>query len=137
MSNSTSNSAATTRPRLTTAVVPALSVAVGIAYLVTAWVGGHPRLGLGMCAIMLVFAVGIVAARRHSETVRSLLDLRDERIVSFDLKATAFTGLVMITAVGASVFVDLTRGRGPHDAWIGAVAGLAYLVSLAWQRVRG
>ena len=74
---------------------------------------------------------------RRSETVRGLLDHRDERIAGIDLRATAFTALAMILAVLAGFVTAIARGDSgwPYDM-IGAVGGLAYVAGVVCCRVR-
>ena len=74
---------------------PLVGLTIGIAYLIAAWISGNPVLGLEMFAIMLLFTGGLVIAARRSETVKGLMDGRDERITSIDLKATALAGGVV------------------------------------------
>ncbi len=118
--------------------VPAVGLTIGVAYLIAAWVSGNPVLGLEMFAIMLLFTGGTVLAARRSETVKGLLDGRDERITSIDLKATAFAGgVVLITIIGAFV-VEIARGQdGLPYTWLGALGGLSYLGAVIALRMRG
>ena len=67
--------------------------------LLAGWLGGQLASGVIGLAIMVAFGLFVVAAGR-SETVRGLRgDGRDERFAQIDLRATAVTGLVLITAV--------------------------------------
>ena len=77
----------------------ALSTAIGLVYLIGFAVGGKPLLGVGALAIMVVFSGVLVLAGRRSETVRGLLNHRDERISAIDLRATAVTALAMIAVI--------------------------------------
>ena len=117
--------------------VPSVGLTIGVAYLIAAWVSGNPVLGLEMLAIMLLFTGGTVLAARRSETVKGLLDGRDERITSIDLKATAFAGgVVLITIIGAFV-VEIARGQdGLPYSWLGALGGLSYLGAVIALRMR-
>ncbi len=117
--------------------VPAVGLTIGVAYLIAAWVSGDAVLGLEMFAIMLLFTGGTVLAARRSETVKGLLDGRDERITSIDLKATAFAGgVVLITIIGAFV-VEIARGQdGMPYTWLGALGGLSYLGAVIALRMR-
>ena len=118
--------------------VPLVGLTIGIAYLIAAWVSGNPVLGLEMFAIMLLFTGGMVLAARRSETVKGLLDGRDERITSIDLKATAFAGgVVLITIIGAFV-VEIARGEdGMPYTWLGALGGVSYIGAIIALRMRG
>ena len=114
------------------------SVVMGLVFLVAGWVGISPAAGIGMAAVMLVFAGGVELAARRSETVKGLLDRSDERITAMDLNATAFAGLVLIGVILVAFVVEIVRGRdGMPYAWLGAVAGVAYLLAILVQRLRG
>lgn len=117
--------------------VPGLGVVIGLAYLAAAWAGGHPGTGAAMLAIMLVFSGAVLLASRRSETVRHLLDRRDERITQIDLRATAFAGTVVIVALLAAFISALARDRStsPYD-WLCALAGGAYLLAVVALRIR-
>lgn len=118
-------------------VTPAIAALGGVAYLVASAAGGHPLLGVVQLAVMLVFAAGLVLAAQHSETIRGLMDRRDERLTTIDLRATAFTGLVLILAILAAAFVELGRGHsGAPYTWLGAIGGLSYIVAVIVLRVR-
>jgi hypothetical protein len=85
-----------------------------------------------------VFAAAVVFASWRSETVRGLLDRRDERIVGIDLRATAAAGTAIILAVIVGAVVELGRGHsGAPYTWLAAVGGVAYLAAVVVQRMRG
>jgi hypothetical protein len=88
-------------------------------------------------ASMLLFTGWRVLAARRSETVKGLLDGRDERITSIDLKATAFAGgVVLITIIGAFV-VEIARGQdGLPYSWLGALGGVSYIGAVVALRFR-
>lgn len=126
------------RARLVFWATPAVSVLAGVVYLVAAWHSGHRALGFGLLAIMVAFGAAIVLASRRSETVRGLLDRRDERFTSIDLRATAVSGLVLSLAVLAGGVTELARGHsGSPYTWLAAVGGLAYVAAVVVQRLRG
>jgi predicted histidine transporter YuiF (NhaC family) len=118
--------------------VPGLSVALGIGYLVAGVLGDHTGFGIfGLC-LMVGLAVVLLLVRGRSETVQGLLDRRDERINQIDMEATAAAGGITILAIIIAVFVQIARGDDPMPyAWLGALAGVAYLVALVVKRVRG
>ena len=124
----------TDKTQLTT---PLLAVAIGVAYLVGGILGDNLVFGVAGFAIMAVVAAGLWLLRGRSETVKGLLDHRDERINVMELRATAFAGVVLIVvAIGAFV-VEVARGRdGSPYSLLGAVGGLAYITALCAQRVR-
>lgn len=116
----------------------ALGVTIGIVYLIGFAVGGKPLLGVGALAIMVAFSGALVLAGRRSETVRGLLDHRDERISAIDLRATAVTALALIAVILIGFAVSIARGGSgwPYDM-IGFVGGLAYLGAVVFFRARG
>ena len=118
-------------------VTPAAGVASGLIYLVGFSVGGKPGDGLIALGVMTVFSAAVALAGRRSETVRGLLDHRDERLAGIDVRETAVTAVVMILAVLAGFVVEVARGHdGSPYALIGAVGGVAYLSAVGYFRVR-
>ena len=116
---------------------PAISAAIGVVYLIGFTVGGHPLEGLAGLGVMLLTGLGLAVAGRRSETVRGLLDRRDERITGIDLRATAFTAVVLIVAILAGFVVSVARGQsGWPCALLGAAGGVAYVAAVIWFRVR-
>ena len=119
-------------------VTPAVGVACGLIYLIAFSLGGHPGYGLIALGVMVAFSAGIALLGRRSETVRGLLDHRDERLAGIDLRATAVTAVIMILAVLAGFVIEVARGHdGASFALIGAVGGVAYLGAVGYFRVRG
>jgi hypothetical protein len=119
-------------------VVPLFAVAFGLVMFVAQWIGGNPGSGLGSLAIMAAFGAVVLFGGR-SETIRGLRgDGRDERFRQIDIHATAIAGLVVITAILVAFSVELARGHdGSPYAWLGAIAGLAYLAAIVVFRLRG
>lgn len=117
--------------------LPFLCFAIGIGYLVAGWIGDNLRFGLFGLGLMSALGVAILVTRKRSETVQGLMDRRDERINSLDLKATAFAGSMVILAVIAAFMVEVARGNdtAPYS-WLGALGGLSYLVALVVLRLR-
>jgi Flp pilus assembly protein protease CpaA len=118
--------------------VPLFAVALGIVIFVAQWIGGSPLSGLGSLAIMTGFGVLLLFGGR-SETIRGLRgDGRDERFRQIDIHATAVAGLAVISAIIVAFVVELARGHnGSPYTWLGAIAGLAYLVAIIVFRLRG
>jgi hypothetical protein len=116
----------------------ALGAGIGVVYLIGFVIGGKPLDGVIPLAIMLGFSGALYVIAQRSETVRGLLDRRDERIAAIDLRATAVTALAMIAVVLVGFVVDIARG-GTGWPWylIGAVGGLAYIAAVAVFRIRG
>ncbi len=117
--------------------LPLFSVALGAVMLAALWIGGH--LGDGLGALGLMTALGLVfLLGGRSETIRGLRgDGRDERFAMIDLKATAFTGLMIVVAVIVAFLVDIAQGRSgaPYD-WLGAIGGVSYLFAVLTLRWR-
>jgi len=116
----------------------ALGVGIGIVYLIGFLVGGKPLLGVAALGIMLAFSAGLAVVGRYSETVRGLLNHRDERFSAIDLRATALTALAMIIAILVGFVVSVAHGGSgwPYDM-IGFVGGVTYLAAVGYLRVRG
>ena len=112
--------------------VPAFAVGLGLVYLAVQWANDDPGGGLVSLAIMVAFAVALVAFSGRSGVAEVMRNPRaDERSAMLDLRATAFAGFVIITAVIVAVFYELATGGDPSPyAQLGALAGVAYLVAL-------
>lgn len=118
--------------------VPAVAVTAGIAYLVAGIVGDAVWFGVFGLLLMLSVAAVVLLVRRRSETVQGLLDRRDERIVQIDLRATAFSGGVVILAVLVGFVVEIARGQdGSPYAMLAALGGASYIGAVVWYRLRG
>jgi hypothetical protein len=118
--------------------VPLLSVALGLVVLAAQAIGGDPGSGLVSLAIMTAFGALILFGGR-SETIRGLRgDGRDERFRQIDIHATAIAGVAVITTIIIALVVELARGHnGSPYAWLGAIAGLTYLLAIIALRLRG
>ena len=88
-------------------ITPATGVAVGLVYLIAFSIGGQPGNGLIGLGVMVAFSAAVVLLGRRSETVRGILDHRDERLAGIDLRATAVTAVVMILAVLAGFVIEV------------------------------
>ena len=118
--------------------LPFVAVALGLAMLVAMAIGGDTRGGFESLAIMAAFGALILFGGR-SETIRGLRgDGRDERFRQMDVHATAIAGMAAITAILVGFIVEVARGDdGAPYSWLGAIAGIAYLVAVGVLRVRG
>ena len=118
--------------------VPMLAVSMGLIILAAQWIGGSLAGGLISLAI-LAAAGALILVSGRSETVRGLRgDGRDERFAQIDLQATAAAGLAVIIAIIIAFVVEVARGHsGAPFTWLGAIAGLAYLLSVVTLRRRG
>jgi hypothetical protein len=125
------------KERLVRWATPTVGLLIGVAYLLAGWASGNPGLGFQMFAIMAVFTAAVVLAATRSETVRGLLDRRDERITGIDVKATAVTGTVLVTAIIAAFVIEIARGQdGMPYAWLGALGGVSYVAAVIVLRLR-
>ena len=119
-------------------VVPAFSVAMGLV-LLGAGILGH-RVGDGLFGLGVMTALGAVFAfGGRSETIRGLRgDGRDEHFHAMDARATLASGSVLLIAVLVAYVVSVASGdSGEPYSWLGAIAGVTYLASIAWMRIRG
>ena len=118
--------------------LPAFSLVLGLVMLAVSWLGGSLSEGLISLAVLAAFGLVILLAGR-SETVRGLRgDGRDERFAQIDLQATALSGLAVIVALIVAWLVATARGQsGSPYGWLLAIAGLTYLLAVAWFRWRG
>jgi hypothetical protein len=118
--------------------LPLFSLALGGVVWLASWIGGHPMAGLGSFLIMGAFGAVFVVGRR-SESIRMMAAGRraDERWRSIDLRATALAGLAVITTVIVAFLWEIAHGRsGQPFTLLGAIAGITYLLALAWLRWR-
>jgi hypothetical protein len=113
-------------------LVPGLSVAMGMLFLGVQWASGDVGGGLVSLAIMVGLAAVLVAFSGRSGLVEVMRNPQaDERSAMLDLRATAFSGLVLILVVIGAVIYELARGQNPSPyGQLGAIAGVAYLVAL-------
>lgn len=118
-------------------VIPAVSVAIGIAYLLAGWLGGNLGFGIFGLALMSAVALVLVLVRGRSETIRGLLDRRDERINAIDVSATTFAGGTVLVVTLVAFIVQVARGVDPWPfAWLCAIGGVAYVAAVVYLAVR-
>ena len=116
---------------------PIFGVLMGLVYLVALSVAGQPVWGVLALAIMVVFSGALLLARRRSETVKGLLDHKDERISAIDLRATAIPALALIAVILIAFVVQIARGQsGWPYSMLGFVGGVTYIVAVIVLRVR-
>ena len=116
---------------------PAFSVFLGLLMLGAFWIGGEP--GQGFISLGIMSALGaLFLFGRRSETLAGLGGPgRDERWAMIDVHATALAGCVLVAVIiGAFLYEVATGGDGSPYAALGAVGGLAYVLSVAVLRAR-
>ena len=117
---------------------PLLAILAGAVLLAVLSIGGHLQEGPLAFAIMVVFAIVLLAGER-SDTLRALRgDGRDERFELIRLKAATLAARVVRLAVVILFLVEVARGNSgsPYD-WLSALGGAVFLASVIWQRSRG
>jgi hypothetical protein len=117
--------------------MPLFSLALGVAVFAAYAIGGDAGEGvLGFGVMAAVAALFLFGGR--SETLRGLGGPgRDERWAAIDLTATAFAGLVTISAVLGAWLWEIAHGDdGDPYGRFAAVAGVAYIVAVAFLRWR-
>ena len=119
--------------------VTVTGLAIGGAMFAASAAGGDAGLGLVMLAIMVGYVALVLVFGGRSETVAILRgEPADERLAAFNLTATAMAGLAAMLAALAGFLWEIAHGRdGMSFAIVDAAAGIAYLASLAWLRLRG
>src|SRR3954452_21437783 len=109
--------------------IPLFSLFLGALILLASWLGDSTREGLFGFAIMTLFGLVFLLGGR-SETLRGLGGPgRDERWAHIDVYATAFSGLVVLSALIAMWLWQLAHGRdGSPYGQVLAIGGVAYIL---------
>jgi hypothetical protein len=117
--------------------MPGFCLFLGLVGLGAFAIGGNLGQGLAVFAIMVALGVVFLAGRR-SETLQGLGGPgRDERWAMIDIRATAFSGVVVILAIIGGWLYEVANGRdGDPFTWLAGVAGLSYIVTVAILRRR-
>jgi hypothetical protein len=118
--------------------MPSFSMFLGVLILAAFWAGGEPGLGLGGLALFTGIAALFLFGSARSETLSGLGGTgRDERWAMIDLHATALAGLVLVVYVIGAWLWEVAHGEdGEPYSQMGAIAGLAYLLAVAFLRWR-
>ena len=117
--------------------MPGFCVFLGLLVFGAFALGGDP--GGGAISFGVLAAVGaLFLLARRNETLQGLGGPgRDERWAMIDIHATALAGLVLILAVIGAWLYEIAHGRdGNPFGWLGAVAGVSYIVAVAVLRLR-
>jgi hypothetical protein len=118
--------------------LPLVSLGLGGVVLLASWLGGQLSAGVYGLVVLAVFGLVMLLLTGRSETIRGLTVGRDERFAQIDLRATAVAGFVLTITVIVAWLVDIARGHsGSPYGWLGAIAGLAYILAVAFFRWRG
>ena len=119
--------------------MPAFCLAIGLTFLVAGLVGDDAGAGVGGLVVMSVMGAAFLALSSRSDTVAGLAGPgRDERWAAIDVHATATSGLVLVAVILGAFFYELATGRdGEPWSQLGAVGGVAYVVSVLILRRRG
>ena len=118
--------------------LPLFCLGLGGVVLVASWLGGSLGAGVYGLVVLAVFGLVLLLLTGRSETLRGLTVGRDERFAQIDLRATAVAGFVLTITVIVAWLVDIARGHsGSPYGWLGAIAGLAYILAVAFFRWRG
>jgi len=118
--------------------MPLFSLFLGALVFAAFAIGGDLTNGLFAIPLFGGIAALFFFARRN-ETIQGLGGPgRDERWAMIDLTATAATGAVLIAVIIGCWLVEIAKGHdGNPYGLLGAVAGLAYIISVAILRLRG
>ena len=113
------------------------TLAVGAVVAAAFAIGGDMADGARALATFAVLAALFTIGRR-SETLQGIGGAgRDERWAMIDLRATAFAGMVVITAVlGAWLFEIASGEDGAPYGQLGAIGALGYVLALGVLRWR-
>ncbi len=117
--------------------LPLFSVGIGMVFLGALWAGGERRAGVEALAVMTILALAFLVGGR-SDLIRGLRgDGRDEYWQRMDVHATALAGHVTIAIILGMCAWEWAHGRdGTPYVQLGAIAGVAYIVSLGFLRWR-
>ena len=118
--------------------MPAFCLFLGALMFGAFAIGDNAREGVGALVLFAVIAAVFALGAHRSDTIGGLGGpRRDERWEGIDLRATAFSGLVLIGIVLGSWLVEIAQGKdGAPYAQLGAIGGLAYVLAVAVLRWR-
>jgi len=117
--------------------MPAFSVFLGLLMLGAFAIAGNPEEGLAPLGIMTAVGALFLFGSR-SETLQGLAGpKRDERWAMIDIHATALTGLFLVFVIIGAWLYEIASGQdGSPWSQLGAVGGVAYVLSVAVMRRR-
>ncbi|MGW2858865.1 hypothetical protein [Streptomyces sp. NPDC001205] len=113
--------------------VPGFFLAVGVACLVAATVGGHVILGSVTFGFLAASSLGLLFLGRRSEPYLGLTEKApDERFARIDGRAWAGTGIVLTLGNLCAFIGELASGRsGDPYFWFVATAAVTYMAIVA------
>ena len=98
--------------------LPLFSLGLGGVVLLASWLGGQLGAGVYGLVVLAVFGLVLLLLSGRSETIRGLTVGRDERFAQIDLRATAVTGLVLITTVIVAWLVEIAQRAQRQPVWL-------------------
>ena len=138
--STTTNSRGSTMNRLykTRWFMPAFALLIGLVMLGAFWIGDNLDQGLASFGVLAFVAALLYFGGRRSETIAGIGGpARDERWERIDFHATALAGIVLIFVIIGAFLVEVAQGKdgSPYSA-LGAIGGVAYILSIAFLRWR-
>ena len=117
--------------------MPSFSLFLGALMFGAFAIGGDVGQGAISFGIMAVVAA-MFAVGRRGETLRGIGGPeRDERWEMIDLRAVAYTGMVLITFIIGAWLYEIARGEdGSPYTLMGAIGGASYVIFVAVLRRR-
>jgi hypothetical protein len=118
-------------------VLPAFTLALGVASGAAEWIGGDPEDGAKAFGLMAVLALVLAVGARKNETV-DLINAPDERWRTLDRAATAFAGIVLVAVLIGAWLWEVAHGRdGEPYTQLCVIGGASYIAALTYLRFRG
>ena len=116
--------------------MPLFCLLVGGVVFAAFAIGGDPGEGLFGFAVMAGLGLVFLIGGARSETLAGLGGPgRDERWAFIDMRATAFSGLVVLVAILGAWLYEIADGRdGNPYGRLAALGGIAYIVGVVIGR---
>jgi hypothetical protein len=119
-------------------LAPAVTVVLGSAIAIGAWIGNGWGAALGVEVVTLVGACGYFLLGGRDSDIGALFGSKpDERQASIGMRATALTGNVMVLVAIGGVVIALAVGRSAWPFFLFCSVGAAtFLIGLLIYRDR-